>query len=134
MMPDEKSELLTLLSGHGTWCRDAEARDASGEPVQFDDPSAVAWDLTGALCCLYGWQRACILFGQLDRHIHGKRRSFGWPPSDSEIEAMRALQVYNDRADTTLANLREQVATLPTWQGGARQDQKTPECGHRSAV
>jgi len=134
MMPDEKSELLTLLSGHGTWCRDAEARDANGEPVQYDDPSAVAWDLTGALCRLFGWKRACTLFGQLDRGIHGKRRSFGWPAPDSEMEAMRALQNYNDRTGMTLEMIRDYVESIPTWKGITRQTQRSPTRDDSSSV
>jgi len=119
-MPQEKTELLALLGRHGTWCRDAEARDAEGKPVRFDDPSAVAWDLTGALCHLYGWQRACVLFSQFDRHIHGKRKQLSWPATDPDIAAMESLQVFNDRADTVFATIRELVQTMPTWRGQSR--------------
>ncbi len=33
-----------LLEHRGKWCRDAEARDASGNAVSYDDDMAVAWD------------------------------------------------------------------------------------------
>ena len=80
----------------------------------------MAWDITGALCRLFGWRRARILFGQLDRHIHGKRIAFSWPARDSEIEAMTALQDFNDRADTTFETLRERIETMPVWHGDSR--------------
>lgn len=97
MMPDEKTQLLALLEHHGKWCRDAEAHDANGDPVTYDDDAAVAWDITGALCRLFGWQRACVLFGQMERHIVGKRRTVGWPMRDTGIDAMKALQDFTTR-------------------------------------
>ena len=119
-MPDEKERLLTLLDHEGKWCRDAEAHDANGDAVRYDDAAAVAWDVTGALCRLFGWQRACVLFGQLDRHIHGKRVTIGWPAHDTEVGAMAALQDFNDRNDTTYDIVRRQIETMPVWQGQAR--------------
>lgn len=128
MMPDEKTQLLALLEHHGKWCRDAEALDASGNGVVYDDDAAVAWDLTGALCRLFGWERACVLFGQLDRHIHGKRIMLGWPERDTEMDAMAALQEFNDRTDTTFALLRERIETMPVWQGSSRGSGAIREC------
>ena len=122
MMPDEKTQLLALLEHHGKWCRDAEAHDANGEPVRCDDDAAVAWDITGALCRLFGWQRACVLFGQMERHIVGKRRTVGWPMRDTGIDAMKALQDFNDRADTTFDVLRERIEAMPVWSSGNRAD------------
>lgn len=119
-MPDEKAKLLSLLDHADKWCRNAEALDASGNPVTYDHDAAVAWDITGALCLLFGWQRACVLFSQLDRHIHGKRIMFGWPRGDAEMDAMAALQDYNDRVDTTFALLRERIEAMPVWQGQGR--------------
>ena len=120
MMPDEKTELLALLEHAGKWCRDAEAQDANGDPVTCDDDAAVAWDLTGALCRLFGWQRACVLFEQMERHIIGKRKAVGWPIPDLSIEAMKALQGFNDQSDTTFDVLRERIEAMPTWQGKSR--------------
>lgn len=119
MMPEEKEQLLVLLQRESQWCRDAEARDASGAAVTYDDGSAVAWDLTGALCRLFGWERARVLFGQFHRQLHGKRRAFGWPRGHPELDAMVALQEYNDDVDTTFPLLRTLVEQMPVWQHGA---------------
>jgi len=115
MMPEEKDKLLALFDSEQRWCQDAEASDSHGEPVKFHDPEAVAWDLTGALCRLFGSQRARVLFEQLDRHLFGKRvKRFN---RDPVVEAMVALQEYNDRADTTFETLFLQLRKLPTWHG-----------------
>ncbi len=100
MHADEMSELLTLFSDSGRWCRNAEAKNARGMPVRYNDPDAIAWDLTGALCLLFGWQRACALFRQIDKHLL-RDRSLRWRVQDPCIESMLALQDCNDRASTT---------------------------------
>lgn len=120
MMPEEKEQLLALLESEAQWARDAEARAADGQPVQYDDPAAVSWDLTGALCHLFGWHRACVLFAQLDRHIHGKRFAYGWPARDPSLDAMAALQAFNDSDATTFNVLREHLAAMPAWHGAGR--------------
>ncbi len=127
MMTDEKTQLLALLDHRGKWCRDAEARDASGDAVTYDAISAVAWDITGALCRLFGWQRACVLFGQMERHLIGKRRAVGWPPRDTGVEAMVALQDFNDRTDTTFDLLRERLEAMPVWNSGNRASESAAE-------
>ena len=127
MMTDEKAQLLALLAHRGTWCRDAEARDTSGNAVTYDDDAAVAWDITGAICRLFGWQRACVLFGQVERHLVGKRRSVGWPPRDTGIEAMIALQDFNDRTDTTFDRLQERLEAMPVWSSGSRASKSAVE-------
>ena len=120
MIPEEKDQLLGLLDHEGKWCRGAEARDINQDAVQNDDENAVAWDVTGALCRLFGWRRACVLFGQLDRHISGKRVAIGWPAADAEMNAMGALQDFNDRVDMTFDIMRELIKTMPVWHGNAR--------------
>ncbi|MFH1419044.1 MAG: hypothetical protein ABII12_12265 [Planctomycetota bacterium] len=120
MMPDEKTQLLSLLEHADNWCRNAEALDASGKGVVYDDVAAVAWDITGALCRLFGWQRACVLFGQMKRHIVGKRSTVGWPMHDTSIDAMKSLQDFNDRADTTFDMLRKRIEAMPVWNKGNR--------------
>ncbi len=115
MMAEEKKRLVAWFADRGRWCREAEARDSTGNPVRFDDPDAVAWDLTGALCRLFGWTRASILFGQLDRHISGKKRLERYN-RNREIESMVALQDYNDREDTTLEAMLRQLGTMPVRQ------------------
>ena len=37
MMPDERTQLLALLEHVGKWWRNAEALDASGNGVVYDD-------------------------------------------------------------------------------------------------
>jgi len=120
MMPEEKEQLLAFLDHERRWCRDAEARDAKSDAVRYDDDAAVAWDVTGALCRLFGWQRACALFVQFDRHINGKRAGIGWPVRDAEMDAMGALQNFNDRVDMTFDMIRERIDTMPVWHGNAR--------------
>ena len=120
MMPEEKEQLLAFLDHERKWCRGAEARDANSDAVQYDDDAAVAWDVTGALCRLFGWRRACVLFEQLDRHINGRRVAVGWPADNAEMQAMGALQDFNDQVDMTFNTLRERLATMPVWHGNAR--------------
>jgi hypothetical protein len=120
MMPEEKEQLLALLEHERRWCRSAEAHDANSDAVQYDDDAAVAWGLTGALCRLFGWQRACVLFGQLDRHHSGKRVAIGWPARDVEMDAMCALQDFNDRVDMTFDMMRQRIETMPVWHGNTR--------------
>jgi len=116
-MPDEKERLLTLLERERHWCRNSEAQDADGAAVPYDHPAAVAWDITGAMCRLFGWPRARVLFGQLDRHIHGKRVQSRWPGTDVALGSMVALQEFNDRPATSFDMLRELLQSLPVWRG-----------------
>ena len=117
MMPDEKAQFLALYSGPGHWCRDAEARDAGGHAVRFDDATAVAWDITGALCRIFGWQRACVLFEQVKKHLIGKPRAFKRSLTNTGIEAMRALQEFNDQPGMTFEMLRMRLEAMPVWHG-----------------
>ncbi len=126
MMAEEKKRLVAWFDDQRRWCREAEARDSTGNPVRFDDPEAVAWDLTGALCRLFGWPRASVLFGQLDRHISGRKRLERYN-HNREIESMVALQYYNDREDTTLEALLARLGTMPVRQEAPME---TGEPGH----
>lgn len=126
MMPDEKTRLLELLAHSGRWCQGVEAHDAQGDAVTYDDERAVAWDITGALCRLFGWERSRVLFEQLDRHVHGKRNTLGWPPRNVALDAMAALQEFNDRSETTFDLLRERIESMPVWHGN-RQEVDTPD-------
>ncbi len=127
MMPEEKEQLLALFDDERRWCREAEAHDANSDAVHYDDDAAVAWDVTGALCRLFGWRRACVLFGQLDRHIHGKRVAIRWPEPDAEMDAMGALQDFNDGIDMTFDRMRERIETMSVWHGTARRLGPAPE-------
>lgn len=120
MILEEKLRLLSLLDRESRWCQHAEAQDAGSNPVHCDDAAAEAWDITGAIIHLFGDERASVLFVQLDRHVNGKRSSFGWPPRNSAMDAMVALQDFNDRLDTTFATLRAQLETAPVWTAGTR--------------
>lgn len=114
MLPVEKERLLMLFAEPARWCQGAEARDEAGNAVRYDDPSAVAWDITGGLCALFGWQRALELFPQLDRHVHqvgrGRRRD-----ADPGIASMAALQDSNDEAATTFETVTGWLKTMPVW-------------------
>ena len=122
MMPQEKDRLLALLARDTAWCRNSEALDASGNAVHFDDPSAVAWDITGAMCLLFGWQRATILFAQLLRHMVGKRQTYAWPKRDAAIDAMVRLQEFNDAPDTSFEELRGHIESMVVWRGAGAKD------------
>jgi hypothetical protein len=116
MMPNEKDMLLELLDSEARWCQGAEASDSEGRPVKFHDPAAVAWDLTGAVCRLFGWPRAYVLFGQIEHHLEGTKRPHRYN-RDPGIESMVALQCYNDRADMRFELMRTQLEALPVWHG-----------------
>ena len=103
MMPEEKEQLLALLNHEHRWCRDAEARDANSDAVQYDDDAAVGWDVTGAFCRLFGWWWACALFGQFERHIRMRRRLHGLS-GDAAIESMVTVQAYNDHPGDSIRN------------------------------
>ena len=121
MMPEEKTKLLELFDDERRWCRNAEARDENDQSVHYDDAAAVAWDLTGALCHLFGWPRALVLFGQVQRHIAGNhRRVSGWPTRLNSIEAMQSLQEFNDGEGTRFPELHAKLECLPVWKAGAR--------------
>ena len=120
MMPEEKQQLLALFDDERKWCRGAEAHDADSDAVRYDAAGAVAWDMTGALCRLFGWRRACVLFEQLDRHINGRRLTVGRPAGDAEMDAMGALQDFNDQVDMTFDRVRERIETMPVWHGKPR--------------
>jgi hypothetical protein len=115
MLQHEKDQLLTLFETRNRWCKGSEARDATGEPVLYDDDCAVAWDLTGGLCHLFGWRRACQLFVQLDRHITGRKRGFG--TEDDTVTAMSALLDFNDAADVSYERVLEVVQNMQVWSG-----------------
>jgi len=119
MLPHEKDKLLVFFESDSRWCQDAEARDAHGSPVRFHDPLATAWDITGAMCHLFGWKRARMLFGQLERHIHKKRRLHRFN-RDSAIECMVTLQAYNDRPETAFEVILTLLETMPVWSGVSR--------------
>ena len=119
MLPDEKDKLLALFESGRRWCQDAEARDTYGNPVKFHDPLATAWDITGAMCCLFGWKRACTLFGQVERHIHKKTRLPGLK-RDAAIESMVSLQAYNDCPETAFEMICGLQKTMPVWCGVSR--------------
>lgn len=120
MTPDEKQKLLELLADAKHWCQHAEAHDASGAPVNYDDDQATSWDVSGAVHRLFGWDRASALLVQIDRHIHGKRRAYGWPLPDPGIAAMVSMQDFNDQPQMTFDRLRAQLEAIPVWKGERR--------------
>lgn len=108
MTAQEKQRLLALLDRQQRWCQSAEAQDDAGDPVTFDDGRATAWDLTGAMCLLFGWKRACELFTQLAQHISG---------GPLEIDSLAALQDYNDDEQTTYEGVVAQLRSMPVSRG-----------------
>jgi hypothetical protein len=116
MLPHEKERLLELLHDKRRWCKNAEARDQHGNAVHYDDATAVAWDLTGATCLLFGWRRACELFRQLDRHITGRRRKFHVRQS-LDMASMAALQDFNDLGGTTYDAIAARLNSMPVRRG-----------------
>ncbi|MCO6435638.1 MAG: hypothetical protein J5J06_00950 [Phycisphaerae bacterium] len=119
MMAEEREQLVRFFDEGRCWCQHAEARNASGDPVQYDDPDATAWDLTGALCRLFGWQRATVLFGQIERHLEpGKHRMHYL--RDEIVDPMCVLQQFNDRDETAFADIIEQVQSIPLWRGAPK--------------
>jgi len=120
MLRDEKEKLLAFFESDRRWCQDAEARDANGRPVKFHDPMATAWDITGAMCHLFGWTRACTLFGQLERHIHKRRRLLRGLSRGAAIESMVTLQAYNDRPEIVFEVVVTLFETMPVWTRVAR--------------
>jgi len=116
MLPIEKQNLLSLFADRRRWCQQAEARNETGEAVRYDDPSAVAWDITGGMCMLFGWHRALELFAQLDRHVHNVKRDHGWGDNPG-IASMVAMQDRNDEDGTTCETIIEWLETMPVWNG-----------------
>jgi len=112
MTSEEKHVLLALLSDPHHWCQSAEARRADGEAVNYSDPEASAWDLTGAACHRFGWRRACELFIQIERRLHPRARA-GLAGADAAITAMIALQSWNDDPQTSHPELLAALAHVP---------------------
>ena len=115
MMSNEKTQLLSLFSEEGRWCQGAEAVDRDGNPVRLSDETAVAWDIVGGVCHLFGWQRARKLFVQLQRHICGRQKTHY--NRDEEMAAMAALLDFNDASETSYEKVVATFEELPVWQG-----------------
>jgi len=112
MQDTEKVKLLALFRNESFWCQEAEARNAVGEEVKLNDSCATAWDLTGGLCALFGWERACALYGQIAQHL----RAQSDPGVRAEFEAMEAfavLQEFNDRESTRFADVFSLLESMP---------------------
>jgi len=115
MMSNEKTQLLSLFSEESRWCKGSEAVDRHGNPVCLSDDAAVAWDIVGGVCHLFGWQRARKLFVQLQRHIFGRQKPHY--NRDQEMAAMAALLDFNDASETSYEQVVATFERLPVWQG-----------------
>jgi hypothetical protein len=115
----EKQELLELFSIPANWCQETEARNWEGNSVRYDDPSAVAWDLTGGTCRLFGWDRAIELFPQMERHITGRKHAA--EVANPGIASMVNLQEFNDSSDTSYDVLLLRLQSLPASSEPARE-------------
>lgn len=116
MLQEEKDRLIALFKEERNWCREADATDAEGQSVRYDNEQAVSWDLVGGLCHLFGWKRASQLFGPISRHLTGKKQVMA-PVKNQEMTAMTVLLNFNDDTDTTYERLMERLHALPVWHG-----------------
>lgn len=98
MTQAEKDRLLALLDRPARWCQGAEARDARGEAVRYNAPEAVAWDIVGGMCYLFGWDRSLAIFAQAWRQI--TKRASGREAIAMDSTAVRWLQDFNDESKT----------------------------------
>jgi hypothetical protein len=46
--------------------------------------------------------------------------AIGWRAGDAEMDAMGALQDFNDRVDMTFDRMRERIETMSVWHRNAR--------------
>lgn len=115
MTQDEKDRLLDLLDNEAKWCREADARDDQGNPVHYGDEAAVAWDIVGGMCRLFGWDRSCELFVVVAGNVAGARP--GDPDQDQGMRAMAAVQDFNDDPDTTYESVITKLRDIPISQG-----------------
>lgn len=111
MTEREKKDLLELFSIPANWCQETEARNWEGNSVRYDDPSAVAWDLTGGVCRLFGWDRAMELFPVMERHMVGRKPETS--TANPGIASMVNLQEFNDSTDTSFDVLLHRLQGLP---------------------
>ncbi len=116
MTQQEKDKLLALFETEARWCQQVEARDDRGRPVHYSDKKAVAWDVVGGMCLLFGWERASKLFGPVARHITGLQRYLAY--ANWEMAAMGALQDFNDQRDTTYVKIVSSLRSLTVHRRG----------------
>jgi hypothetical protein len=126
----EKDRLLSMFSPPEKWCKGMEACDSSGESVHYNDPAAAAWDLSGCVCLLFGWDRAAQLFPQIERHLLNGKQVAQIP--NVAIAAMVALQEFNDRPEMTHQELLERMQTMPVWSRGPLKGLSVPEVSQLS--
>ncbi len=119
MTEAEKAAILGLFCIPAKWCQGNEAANAAGDAVRYDDPTAVAWDLTGGICVLLGWERSLELFPQLEGHCIQQPR--GPEKARSGIASMIELQNFNDDANTTYEMVFERLQTIPVPIGRSRE-------------
>lgn len=120
MTEREKKDLLDLFAIAANWCQETEARNWEGNSVRYDDPSAVAWDLTGGTCRLFGWDRAMELFPFMERHIVGRKPDQN--AANPGIASMVNLQEFNDSTDTSFDILHLRLQGLPASNEPAREN------------
>lgn len=112
MTSREKQDLLDLFSIPANWCQETEARNWEGNSVRYDDPSAVAWDLTGGMCRLFGWDRAMELFPTVERYVAGRKPEHQ-AAANPGIASMITLQDFNDNSETSFDILLHRLQSLP---------------------
>jgi hypothetical protein len=90
--------LVSLL--HRGWCRDHEAVNANGVPVRFDDLSAVAWSLGGAVAATaeYGtdsWWSKVKAVKEVLRERYGTSNVIEWNKA-SQRTASEVVEVAQE--------------------------------------
>jgi len=113
MMQYEKDRMLALFENESRWCQSVEARDERGNPVHYNDQAATAWDVTGGMCFLFGWGRACKLFAQVGRHVTGLQRRRDL--CDRVMTSMVSLQDFNDSRDMTYDRVMAKLRDMPVY-------------------
>ena len=116
MMQEEKDKLIEFFGDKRRWCKGLDAKDEQGESVHYDDEQAVAWDLVGGVCHLFGWPRALKLFEALSRHV-AHQRHLDSAFRGQSMAAMSSLLDFNDEKSTTHELIMTRLSDLPVWRG-----------------
>lgn len=114
MKLEEKRTLLRIFSNEQSWCKHAEARDRRGNPVKYDDASAVSWDLVGGMCHAFGWKRASQLFAEMWNFDNAPSRRY-WTRQDKAYMAMAKMMDFNDHAETSFLNIVARIKDIKPW-------------------
>lgn len=82
-------EAKALIATPDTWCRNAPARDSSGEFTNIESKDACQWCLVGAVWRVLGGQYYHAMEGEIIRRLRDEINKF-----DNSISL---VSVFNDR-------------------------------------